>query len=307
MQVFGLPRQVTRSAAAVSCLATTESSEAAHRREILARWQQARDDGLTADQASRAVPRSTLYRWQKSPEPRSRRPRRVRQPDWSPELVAAVREIRTDFPLWGKARITVLLHRRGHRVSESTAFSGNSWNRAPSPRLRRRAPRALRRTRPHAKRLPKGLKPTVPGEIVQLDTVTINPGPGRPTVKQFTACDPVAKWTCAQACRRATAHNAKLFLDKIEADRPVPIQAIQGDRSSRPTSRPRAGTGTSSCGNCLPNRPNSTDMSNATTAPGGPSSMPPGTCLTILRTSTHGSMPSPTNSTPFDPTKPLVE
>ena len=122
MQAFCLPRQATRSAAAVSCPGATESGEAARRREILARWQQARDDGLTADQAARAVnvPRSTLYRWQKSPEPRSRRPKRVRQPDWSPELVAAVREIRTDFPLWGKARITVLLHRRGHRVSEST-------------------------------------------------------------------------------------------------------------------------------------------------------------------------------------------
>ena len=67
MQVFGLPRQVTRSATAVSCPEATESGEAAHRREILARWQQARDDGLTADQAARAVPRSTLYRWQKSP------------------------------------------------------------------------------------------------------------------------------------------------------------------------------------------------------------------------------------------------
>ena len=187
MQVFGLPRQVTRSATAVSCLEATESGEAAHRREILARWQQARDDGLTADQAARAVPRSTLYRWQKSPEPRSRRPKRVRQPDWSPELVAAVREIRTDFPLWGKARITVLLHRRGHRVSESTAFSGSSWSRAPSPRCQPCDAGLPGPYGAHAKRLPKGLKPSVPGEIVQLDTVTINPGPGRPTVKQFTA------------------------------------------------------------------------------------------------------------------------
>ena len=213
MQVFGLPRQVTRSAAAVSCLATTESGEAAHRREILARWQQARDDG--PDCRPGCPGRSAIHPLPVAEEPRAPlapAQKRVRQPDWSPELVAAVREIRTDFPLWGKARITVLLHRRGHQVSESTAFSESSWSRAPSPRCQpcdAGLPGPYGAPDPMPNACQKGLKPTVPGEIVQLDTVTINPGPGRPTVKQFTACDPVARWTCAQACRRATAHNAK--------------------------------------------------------------------------------------------------
>ncbi len=49
---------------------------------------------------------------------------------------------------------------------------------------------------------------------------------------QFTACDPVAKWTCAQAWRRATARNAKHFLDKLQADMPFPIHAIQIDGGS---------------------------------------------------------------------------
>ena len=66
MQVFGLPRHVTRGAA-------------------LKRWRRARDNGLSAADAAAAVgvSRATLYRWRKLHDqgrlaPRSRRPRRSR-------------------------------------------------------------------------------------------------------------------------------------------------------------------------------------------------------------------------------------
>jgi DNA-binding XRE family transcriptional regulator len=64
--------------------------------------------GLIAEQAARAVgtPRSTLYRWEKEPEPGSRRPHRVRRPKWPPALIEA---IRADNPLWGKRKIAALL------------------------------------------------------------------------------------------------------------------------------------------------------------------------------------------------------
>ena len=39
----------------------------------------------------------------------------------------------------------------------------------------------------------------------------------------------VSKCTCAQACRRAAAHNAKRFLDKLETERPFPIAAPRID------------------------------------------------------------------------------
>ena len=145
--------------------------------------------------------------------------------------------MRGDDPMWGKARIAVLLRRDRQAVSEST--TGRILKMlvergvvAPVPTLRRNGPRAVRRLRPHARRLPKGRKPTSPGEIVQLDTLTVSPHPGRPAIKQFTAHAPVAKWTCVQAWRRATAHNAKRFLDKLQADMPFPIEAIQIDGGS---------------------------------------------------------------------------
>ncbi len=62
--------------------------------------------------------------------------------------------------------------------------------------------------------------------------MTISRGGGRALFKQFTACDPVSRWTCAKAWRRATAENAKRFLDKLMEDIPFPIQAIQVDGGS---------------------------------------------------------------------------
>ena len=65
------------------------------------------------------------------------------------------------------------------------------------------------------------------GENLQLDTLTTNPSQERPVVKQFTVCDPVAKWTCAQAWHRGSAHNAKRFLSKLQAE--------PSDRTKPPT------------------------------------------------------------------------
>ena len=93
----------------------------------------------------------------------------------------------------------------------------------------RHAPRKHKRT--YAKRLPKGKKPTAPGEIVQLDTVHINLAPGK-SIRHFTAYCPVAKWTVAQARNRATASAAALFLDKLVADMPFKVRGIQVDGGS---------------------------------------------------------------------------
>ena len=223
--------------------------------------------------------------------------------------------------------------RDGHEISESTVgrILKTPMERGavtPVPSLRRNRPRAVRRASPYARRLPKGRKASAPGEIVQLDTLTVSPHPGQPAIKQFTACDPVAKWTCAQAWRRATAHNAnvrracaappgprsRLTLDKLQADMPFSPQATSKPSrsmaapSSRPTSKPNAGAEASRRSNSHPGRPNPTDTSSATTAPDSTSSTPHGTSpTTTSMASTAGSTPSPTSPTPSDRTKPLAD
>ena len=101
MQVFGLPRHVTRAAQSASRLleAKPPQSEAERRRDAVARWLGARTDGLGAAQAARAVgtPLSTLYRWQADAEPKSRRPHRVRKPARTPALAKAVEDRMTEL------------------------------------------------------------------------------------------------------------------------------------------------------------------------------------------------------------------
>ena len=70
-----------------------------------------------------------------------------------------------------------------------------------------------------------------PGALVQIDTLTINPV-GERTIKRFTGYDPVARFTDAQAFKRATSPAAAQFLDHLQGAVPFPLCAIQVDDGS---------------------------------------------------------------------------
>jgi putative transposase len=178
MQVIGLPCHVIRNGRAAS----RDGEELA---------------GLTAEQAAKAVgiPRATLYRWEKRPDPLSRRPHHPRGRRWTAELARAVEDLRNDNPMWGKRKIAVLLRREGVKVSLSTigrilAHLVGRGAVLAAPVLRRRPAAAkrirLRAKERYARRLPKGRKAKTPGELVQIDTLFVNIRPDKP-VKHFTA------------------------------------------------------------------------------------------------------------------------
>lgn len=243
MQVFGLPRQIIRNGRAASRLlsAKTPNIEAERRRDAVERWRRAIADGLTAEQAAQAVgaPRSTLYRWERVPEPRSRRPKRIRQPKWPPALIEAVEAVRNDNPMWGKRKIAALLRREGQTVSASKV--GRILKRlmargvvVPVPILRRRpGGRRFRFNAPqrYARRLAKGRKAKAPGELVQIDTLFVNVRPDR-QIKHFTAYDPVAKWTIGHVATAASASAARNLLDKLVESAPFAVRGIQVDGGS---------------------------------------------------------------------------
>ena len=240
MQVFGLPRHIIRTGKLASRIAAKScDNEAAIRRDAVARWRQAIADGLSAERAAKAVgvPRASLYRWRRRPEPRSRRPHRLRRKTWSADLVRAVERLRRNFPMWGKATLGPILRRDGFAVSDSTVgrilahlVARGAVEPVPTLRHRLRTRRAKPK-RPHALRRPKNLSAQAPGDLVQLDTLSVGIAPER-TIKQFTGYDPKAKWTVAQPFNRATAKAASLFLDKLIADMPFPVKAIQVDGGS---------------------------------------------------------------------------
>lgn len=239
MQIRGLQRSIYRAARLASHLATPEQSDVVERRDVIARWRQAVRDGLTVADAAQAVrePLSTLYRWEKQAAPKSTRPLTVRRPKRDTKLVLAVERLRKQQPMWGRDKIAPLVWRQGFEVSVSTVgrILASLVRRGivPSvPSLRqgsRHAPRKHQRA--YAKRLPKGARPTKPGEIVQVDTVHINLAPGK-AIRHFTGYCPVAKWTVAEARNRATAAAAALFLDKLQADMPFTVEALQVDGGS---------------------------------------------------------------------------
>jgi transposase InsO family protein len=236
MQIRGLHRSIYRGARLASRLETKERSDEVQRRDAVARWQQARRDGLSAEKAAAAVghPPSTLYRWANSPTLKSRRPKTTRKTTWTTQLVQAVEEWRLEEPTWGKAKIVVKLREQGFTASEATVgrilahlVKRGAIQSVPAMRkaAKRRKWTAKRR---FAERLPKSAKAREPGQIVQLDTVYVTLAPGK-HVKHCTAYDPVAKWTVAKAYNRATAASAAMFLDKLLADMPFKVDAIQVD------------------------------------------------------------------------------
>jgi len=190
------------------------------------------------------ISRQSFYRWKRRYDPRdlrsleerSHRPRRLRQPTWSHELVMAVLHMREQYPRWGKDKLVVLLRKQGWRVS--TSMVGRILSRLKArgsliepPRNGVSARRRLR-LRPYAVRKPKGYQVETPGDLVQVDTLDVRPVEGR-VLKHFTARDMVTRWDVLEAHSRATATTAAHFLDTIQERMPFPVRAIQVDSGSQ--------------------------------------------------------------------------
>lgn len=182
----------------------------------------------------------TFYRWKKrysrtdltTLEGRSHRPGRVRQPEYSAELVEAVRTLREQYPRWGKDKLVVLLRNSGFSTSTSTVgrILGRLKERGVlrEPLCNGISARKRRRKRPYAIRKPKEYVAEAPGDIVQVDTLDVRPLPGV-VIKHFTARDVVSRWDVVAAHTRATSRTASAFIDVLLQRMPFPVKAIQVD------------------------------------------------------------------------------
>lgn len=242
LRVFGLPRAFYQ----VSRLHFQElSPKAQERLRYLSCFEALKEQGLSSTRASQAlgIPRATLYRWrrrfsQKGPgglEEHSRRPKRRRQPTWSPELAQAVLQLREQYPRWGKDKLVVLLRRQGWQVS--TSMVGRILSRLKARGVLREPPRNRAwaykrpRPRPYAMRKPRDYPVERPGDLVQVDTLDVRPLPGV-AFKHFTAREVVSRWDVLEAHHRATAQAALRFLDTLQGRMPFPVKALQVDGGS---------------------------------------------------------------------------
>jgi len=182
----------------------------------------------------------TFYRWKKrynprnlkSLESRSCRPRRLRQPTYSVELVVVVQKLREEHPRWGKDKLVVLLRREGFTCSTSTVgriITGLKARGVLKEPIRNHVS-AQRKgiSRPFGIRKPKEYEVSQPGDLIQLDTLDLRPLPGV-VLKHFTARDVISRWDVVNVYHRATAATACHFLDELEARMPFRVSAIQVD------------------------------------------------------------------------------
>src|SRR5438552_4376473 len=148
------------------------------------------------------ISRQTFYRWKRrfdrhdltTLEGRSHRPRQVRKPTWSAELVERVLALRKQYPRWGKDKLVVLLRKK--QCTVSTSMVGRilvqlkrrgALHEPPKPAVLRQARQKLR-NRPWAIRKPKHWRIEQPGDLVEIDTKEIRMHRGV-LLKHFSARD----------------------------------------------------------------------------------------------------------------------
>ena len=191
------------------------------------------------------ISRQTLYRWKRrfdrhdltTLEEHAHRPRKVRQPTWTPELAERLLALRKQYPRWGKDKLVVLLRRENRIVSISMVGRilvdlkrRGVLHEPPKAAALRRERRKLR-NRPWAVRKPKYWRIERPGDLVEIDTKELRLRRGV-ILKHFSARDVVSRWDVVEVHRRATSLAAARFLDTLLDRLPFPLGALQVDGGS---------------------------------------------------------------------------
>ena len=226
----------------------TQLSPCAERRlTVLDAVGQLVDAGCPKDAAiaSQGVKRRTYYRWQAQHrrhgpnglEPQSRRPKRRRKAQWTLRDVESVMAVRRRHPFMGFRSIHAVLRKSGSPLSKAAVGRivrlclKRKWIK-PVVWLRGRARPKRRRdfSDGHAKRWRCGMRAKAPGELVQVDHMTVSRD-GQ-TLKEFRAVDPVSRMMVCRVFANATARNAKRFLAEVVKDMPFPVRSVQVDGGS---------------------------------------------------------------------------
>lgn len=187
----------------------------------------------------------TFYRWKKRFNPKdlttleskSSRPKKVRTSQISLDVINKIKELREQYPRWGKEKIAVLLRREGINVSVSTVgrvikkLKERGVLKEPlNLRLARIARRKRRKPR-YAIRKPKDYEVKEPGDLVEVDTLDIRLLPGQVRY-QFSARDCVSRFDGMKVYSCQTSYCAAIFLEHLEKVFPFKIKAIQIDGGS---------------------------------------------------------------------------
>lgn len=188
------------------------------------------------------ITRSSYYRWKRNYkrlglsglENGDKTPHSTRKPTWTYEIEQRVYHLRKKFPLWGKAKIAVR-YKTEYKESISQSTVGRIISKLLSQakimpvRFMYGKKDVKRRIfSGHAQRWKLGMKAKKPGELIQVDHMTVDI-PGFGSAKHFHAVCPVTKYAVYQVYREANSRNAADFLEHMKQMFPFPIRSIQVD------------------------------------------------------------------------------
>jgi transposase InsO family protein len=190
-----------------------------------------------------------FYRWKKRYQPgylasledntTNRRPKHVRTPTTDRLTVSRIKQLREQYPRWGKKKLHALLVDEGYQVSQPTVGRTLARLRVAGrldepPIVTAKLSGMKRRSiskRIYARRRDWTYIPKLAGDLAQVDTLHITQLGGGKRY-QFTASDYIGKFTARTAASRVTSTSASTILDAMEKRWPVKLKAIQVDGGS---------------------------------------------------------------------------
>ena len=227
---------------------TPISNIAKQRLEKIKLFEKLKKEGCSTTVALEAIhtKRATFFNWKKryrstgikGLNPSSRKPKNTRKPQWTRRMETLVLRLRKKHPYWGKEKIHRLLIRECGCTNISASTVGRIITKLVSLNkilpvamvTGKKNPKKKRIFNKHAKRWKYGMKSSKPGELIQVDHMTVYSSSNN--VKHFKAVCPKSKIMITNVYSSASSKNAKSFLEKMIAELPFPIISIQVDGGS---------------------------------------------------------------------------
>lgn len=248
MQITAIPRNMRK----FGSYALTHEVKPAHKNlqkygkkyvDLVEKWERLKNNNLSVDviQQTIGISQATYYRYKKQImrlskglKPLSKRPHHLRKSKVSKEIIDNVLKIRTENPTYGKTKIAVIL-KRDYNLQIGATVVGKVIKKLKeegkiTTSKSASKPKRKRKFESHAQRWKYGMKGTEPGEMIQIDHMSVHVN--QINLKHFQAWDPSTRTIFADIASRATGRTAATFLKNLVENLPFPVKSIQADGGS---------------------------------------------------------------------------
>lgn len=213
--------------------AKTNITEKAKQRLKVVDWLRAHDNNISLAARHFGLNRETIRIWLRKfrqagmlgLNDRSHKPKNIRKPTISWEIVNEIVKIRKQYPAWSKYKIRRILSRQNIVVSASTVGRVLKRKGLIGGKISAKRSKAAKSPR---KRFPKGFRIALAGDMVQMDTKYVNLIGGK-RIYQFTAIDVLTKRRVLKYYSSLVSKNGADFLRYCLEKFPFLIRAVQTD------------------------------------------------------------------------------